>query len=698
MSNLAIATSFLVLCGCAIMYAAILRGRRIRSLVPPELHRRWRIMVTLMLFFLVGYLCMLFVLVKRLTIPIELITGPVFMGGAVFVFIVTNLSGETIARIRAAEEALRTTNESLEGRVLDRTRDLRHAHEFLRTVLDSLNDDVLIIDTLTYKIQDANESFLMRYGLTLAEVIGKTCHEVTHHRSDVCSPPLDSCPLLETIATAEFATAEHMHRDKNGKTIYQEVTTSPIREPDGSIRRIVHVSRDITKRKLAEEQIHTLAYYDVLTGLPNRVLFKELLKRTFEYSRRHNLIFAILFIDLDDFKRINDTLGQGVGDQLLQVIANDLVKTLRSSDYVARSTEGKIKNVVSRQGGDEFIVLLQNLAQSKNAGNAAGRILQEFSKPYELSGQEVFMTASIGISLYPGDGENVENLLKNADTAMYQAKNKGKNNYQFYSREMNVAALELLTLENELHRALERNELQVYYQPKVAFSTRNIIGTEALIRWRHPDRGLISPAQFIPLAESGGLIVPIGEFVLRTACLQNKKWQEDGIKPMSVAVNLSSRQFDQKGLIKIVYNALKDAHLSPQYLELEITESTVMKNPEEAIEIMRELKAMGIRIAIDDFGTGYSSLNSLKQLPVDFLKIDNSFVRNLSSSLSDAAIVRTIIAMAHGLNLQVIAEGVETEQQLAFLEEHGCDFMQGFLFCHPLAVEEVSGILAKGIY
>jgi EAL domain-containing protein (putative c-di-GMP-specific phosphodiesterase class I) len=306
------------------------------------------------------------------------------------------------------------------------------------------------------------------------------------------------------------------------------------------------------------------------------------------------------------------------------------------------------------------------------------------------------MTASIGIALYPDDGTDVDDLLKNAEKAMRHTKSEGKNNYHFYSSSMHSSVLELLTLESDLHKALERDELVLYYQPKVDAATRMVKGMEALIRWKHPDKGLIPPLQFIPLAETSGLIIPIGEFVIRTACGQIKTWQEAGYKQMNIALNVSSRQFDQQDLMEIVKEAIKDAMIPPQCLELEITESIIMRNPEKAIRTLTELKAMGIQIAIDDFGTGYSSLSYLKRLPLDFLKIDQSFVRNLASDPNDQAIVRATIAMAHSLNLKTIAEGVETEEQLSFLQEHGCDEIQGYLFSRPLPAEEIPGILAKG--
>jgi len=407
-------------------------------------------------------------------------------------------------------------------------------------------------------------------------------------------------------------------------------------------------------------------------------------------------MFALIYIGLDNLKRINDTFGYGIGDLLLKAVADRLVISIRKSDYVARLAEGETDAIISRVGGDEFIVLMHDIRQIEDAARTSRRLLKELSAPYDLSGREVFMTVSIGIALYPDDGTDVDDLLRNAEKAMRHTKNEGKNNYHFYSSSMHSSVLELLTLENDLHRAIERNELVLYYQPKVDTATRMVMGMEALIRWKHPDRGLVPPMQFIPMAETSGLILPIGEFVIRTVCKQIKTWQEAGYKPINIAMNVSSHQFEKQNLMEIVQAALQDTLISPQCLELEITESTIMRNPEKIIRILTELKALGIRISIDDFGTGYSSLSYLKRLPLDFLKIDQSFVKGLASDPRDQAIVRTTIVMAHSLSLKTIAEGVETEEQLSFMQKHGCDESQGYLFSRPLPAEEIPGILAKG--
>ena len=445
------------------------------------------------------------------------------------------------------------------------------------------------------------------------------------------------------------------------------------------------------ERKKAEDQIHFLAYYDKLTALPNRFFFKELLEKSIEYVSRYNQTCVIAIIDLDDFKRINDTFGHNIGDEFIKIVCSRLLKILRSSDNVARMFEDRI----ARMGGDEFVVLLQNLNNVLDASHIAKRILDGLSHVYEIGGHEIFITASIGIAAFPGDGKDSDDLIKNADTALNHAKKTGKNKFQFYSKSMNEAALEFLTMETNLRRAIERQELLLYYQPKVDIATRKIIGMEALVRWKTDKEGLISPAKFIPLAEENGLILPIGNFVLQAGCLQNKVWQKAGIKKVGVAINVSGLQFGQKDFVQEVLTILKNTGLDPQYLELEITETTIMKNIEMAVQNLNELKKAGIKVSLDDFGTGYSSLSYLQRMPLDSIKIDISFIRNVAVNPDDAAIVKTIITMAHNLNLKVIAEGVEDEHQLEFLEAHGCDMIQGYFFSPPVPAEKFFDLLIQ---
>jgi len=458
---------------------------------------------------------------------------------------------------------------------------------------------------------------------------------------------------------------------------------------------ISKLQQELKSRKEAENQIRTLAYYDSLTSLPNRTLFRELLERAITYAQANNFIMALLFIDLDYFKRINDTMGHHAGDALLQDVTGRLLKAVRISDYMVRPDANDMTNVLSRLGGDEFILLLYNLSSIEDAGKVANRILADLSMPFTLNGREVFISASIGISLYPNDGMNAEDMLKNADVAMYHAKIKGRNNLQYYAKSMTEAALEALVLEGKLRKAVENNEFELYYQLKYSFSGGAIIGMEALLRWKTADGGVVSPAQFIPLAEETGLIIPIGRWVLIEACRQSKIWYDQYHQPFVMSVNLSSRQFDEKNLIDDVIHALSVSDLSPNSLELEITESSIMQDPEEAIRTLHKLKSMGVQTSIDDFGTGYSSLNYLKRIPLDYLKIDRSFVMNIEKSTSDQAIIKAIVAMAHSLEIKVIAEGVETREQLKFLEQCGCEATQGFLHHRPQPAHEVSKSLSS---
>lgn len=443
------------------------------------------------------------------------------------------------------------------------------------------------------------------------------------------------------------------------------------------------------------EQIHSLAYYDGLTHLPNRQLFKERLGQVLPYAKRYNRLAAVLFLDLDGFKRINDTLGHDLGDRLLHDTGERLVHCLRKTDSLSRISAED--HILSRMGGDEFTLLLPDIGHIQDAAKVAQRILGAFSEPFMLGTQEVYITASLGITICPSDGGEVDILLKNADTAMYHAKRLGGNTYQFYTQSMHAAALERLVLEGSLRKALEKNQFVLYYQPKVEIQTGRIVGLEALIRWQHPDMGLVPPIRFIPLAEESGLIAPIGQWVLRTACAQNKAWQAAGLPPLPVSANLSGRQFKQEALIESIRDVLSETGLPPQYLELELTESIIMENVETIINTLHEFKAIGVTLSVDDFGTGYSSLSYLRRFPLDSLKIDKSFIRDITSNPDEAGIIRAIVTMGHSLKLKVIAEGVETEQQLNFLREQGCDEVQGYLTGKPMPADEVPQCLKKSI-
>jgi diguanylate cyclase (GGDEF)-like protein len=455
---------------------------------------------------------------------------------------------------------------------------------------------------------------------------------------------------------------------------------------------VLGLVRDISERKRSEEQIRRLAYCDSLTGIPNRQAFLETLERELHRSKVGNKKFAVLFMDLDAFKRINDTLGHNVGDHLLKIVSERLRETIRPSDLVAR---GDQSHNLARLGGDEFTILIPDLDRVENALNVAQRVKDAMRRPFLIDGNEIFVTASIGISLFPEDGDDCDSLLKYADTAMYHAKNCGKNNAKLYSSSLTMQIMSHVKLEVGLRKALKNEELYLLYQPQIDVRSSEIVGVEALVRWRHPERGIISPTEFIPLAEETGLIVPIGEWVLRTACIQARQWQKATKRSLRMAVNLSAKQFKDENLAQIVVSALNDTGLDPRLLELELTEGTLMDDARATMATLEQLRAIGVFLSIDDFGTGYSSMNYLKRFDVRALKIDKSFICGLPQDSENAAITRAIIAMAHGLKMIVVAEGVETDEQLLLLEEYGCDLVQGFYLGHPSPQEAITLMLQK---
>jgi diguanylate cyclase (GGDEF)-like protein len=435
------------------------------------------------------------------------------------------------------------------------------------------------------------------------------------------------------------------------------------------------------EKNRADERIEHMASHDSLTGLPNRELFNHLLSSAIDVAQRRQLQFALLFIDLDRFKVINDSLGHEAGDALLVEMANRLRQNLRPSDIVARL------------GGDEFVVILEHSAERGDIEEVARKLLLAVSRPVQLSGHECHATASIGIAMCPAHGADAHSLTKSADTAMYLAKEDGKNNFRFFTKEVKMQSIERLTLENCLRHALERDEFSLHYQPKVDLATGQITGVEALLRWTHSEYGMLPPGQFIPLAEETGLIVPIGRWVLTEACRQNMAWQRRGLRPVSMAVNLSPRQFSDENLLETIDEALAASRMSPALLQIEVTESMMMRNVQRAIKVLDAIQSRGIRIAIDDFGTGYSSMSLMKQFPIDTIKIDRSFVRDLPDDTEDQAIAQAIISMGRALGMTIVAEGVETVEQETFLRAHGCDEMQGFLFSPPVWPDQLAGLL-----
>jgi PAS domain S-box/diguanylate cyclase (GGDEF) domain len=478
---------------------------------------------------------------------------------------------------------------------------------------------------------------------------------------------------------------EIWNRRKNGDTFLEWLSISAIRDDHDTVTHYVAMFTDITAERENELQLQHLAYYDALTDLPNRLLFMDRLRQAVVQAERGRHKLALLFIDLDRFKMVNDLFGHKAGDDLLMEVSSRLRDCIRASDTVARLS------------GDEFTVILPEVSDAPAAAQVAQKIIDRLVIPYHVEGQEIFVTSSIGISLYPNSAHTAEGLTKSADIAMYHAKSLGRNNYQFYRAAVNASTAELFALENSLRRALERDELEIDYQPQVDIETGRVSGMEALLRWRHPEKGLIMPSDFIPVAEETGLIVPIGEWVLRHACAQNVAWQKSGFAPMRMAVNISARQLRLRTLAETVAEILDETGLDADWLELELTETMMMRSTEDIIGILRQLKSIGVFLSIDDFGTGYSSLSYLKRFPVDTIKIDRSFIQGVDSDFDNAAISKAIIALAHSLRLKVIAEGVETEKQLSFLREHQCCDAQGYYFSRPMPATAITELLQKGL-
>jgi diguanylate cyclase (GGDEF)-like protein len=477
------------------------------------------------------------------------------------------------------------------------------------------------------------------------------------------------------------------------RTLHAELATvlDEVGEPVG----LTGTIQDITERKHAEEQIRLLAYYDALTGLPNRRFFLQQLEQALVFANRNDRMLAVLFLDLDRFKLVNDTLGHGVGDRLLQDVADRLLRCVRRSDCLARAEEAGPPSLVSRLGGDEFTIMLSDIDHFQDVAKVARRILEAVSLPYALEGQEVFISTSIGISLYPFDASTANDLIRNADGAMYQAKEQGRNGYQIYDESMNAKALERIILESQLHKALKEEEFTIFYQPQVSSRTGRVVGVEALVRWKSRELGMVEPGRFLPLAEEVGLVIQIDQWVMMNACRQHKAWLDAGLPPVTLALNISGQHFQRSELLETVTAAITESGLDPGLLELELTEGVLMAHTEKTVKTLKALKEMGVRLAIDDFGTGFSSLSYLKRFPLDVLKIDRTFINDITDDPDDAAITLATIEMAHTLKLQVIAEGVETKAQLDFLMKNGCDVYQGYLFSRPVPPDAIPDMLKE---
>lgn len=561
----------------------------------------------------------------------------------------------------------------------------------MRSILENVADGIIIHDANGI-IESLNPAAENIFGCTNHDIVGSA---ITH----LISPDDTSLYTQHLANLAESNTHNYINSPpiellglrKSGSTFYMDVSVSEMLLNDESL--YISLIRDISERKRAQDQIHHLAFYDSLTGLPNRQLFHNKINGALIHAREHNKQLATLFLDLDRFKKINDSLGHSAGDTLLKEVADRLCKCVRESDTVMHDSEPGLE--LARLGGDEFTLLLVNLDTIDDAAVIAKRIIRALNTPFLLTGREVVVTPSIGISVFPADGEDVDTLLKHADTAMYNAKEAGRNNFKFYVDSMNVRSLETLSLENDLRNAIERDEFELHYQPQIDLTTNHIIGLEALLRWNHHSLGSIPPDHFIPLAEDLGLMLPIGEWVLNTACSQKHIWDEMGFQQLRMAVNVSSQQFSDGQLAETIKRAIVRNNITPDKLDVELTESIIMQDAESAIAALREIKAMGVEISVDDFGTGYSSLSYLHRFPLDTLKIDRSFVNDIETDSYERAITRTIITMAHNLHLNVIAEGVETDAQLSLLKSYGCDQLQGYLFSKPLHAEGITALLRE---
>ena len=575
---------------------------------------------------------------------------------------------------RATE--LSQSNALLEQLHIQNSKQVERRRENLEVIVNNAND-AIIGRTFNGTILSWNAAAERMFGYTATEALGRPATFIL--------PPGEQSHLVrntEKVLNGEVVPPYESRRvTRDGRVIDVLVRMVPVRDPSGKIGSISTMLHDISELKKALEELNHLAQHDTLTGLPNRNLFRERLEGAMARARRHNRMLALLFLDLDRFKEINDTLGHAAGDAVLQAVAKLLKNSLRETDTVARL------------GGDEFTLILEDLAHLDQAKAAAEKILQMFSAPLVIEEREFYVTPSIGITLYPGSGEDIDTLLQTADVAMYHAKEEGRNTYEFYTPELSALTVEHLDMENLLRHALERHELLLHNQPKLAVKSGRITGVEALLRWNSKVLGSVPPGRFIPLAEKTGLIVPIGEWVLRTACAQSRAWRDQGLPPLLVSVNLSPRQFRQKDVVEMVARALRDTGLDPRLLELEITETMIMRHPDKAIAILQALHRLGVQLSVDDFGTGYSSLSYLKRFPVQKLKIDQSFMRDITANGDDVGIVTAVIAMAKSLALNVIAEGVETREQLAYLEKLGCEEYQGYYFSRPVPADEFARLL-----
>ncbi|WP_435626238.1 EAL domain-containing protein [Candidatus Ferrigenium straubiae] len=580
-----------------------------------------------------------------------------------------------IRRMELDSRKLKVANSKL-GRTIGELEKAGEQLQLAAQVFENSRDAITITDSRGVIIA-VNEAFTAITGYAAAEILGKNPKILQSGRHDAEYYRV----MWAAIRENGYWQGEIWNKRKNGEIYPEWLKITAVKNRSQHTTNYIAVFSDITDDVRAAERIQRLAYYDTLTDLPNRALLSDRLDLAIAHAKRAGFKCAVLFLDMDRFKNINDALGHSIGDQLLQSVAMRLKECVREVDTVAR------------MGGDEFVVILDSMAETDSIMPVAKKILYSLSQPYEVEGHSIRATPSIGISVYPDDGTDHESLIMSADSAMYHAKENGRNDFRFFTPDMKTRVEEKLFIESDLRKGLELDQFVLHYQPQVDIKTGHIVGAEALVRWNHPVAGLISPAKFIPIAEESGLIIPLGEWILNEACRQNLAWQNAGLPPVSIAINLSAVQFRQQNLCRLINDTLNNTGLAPHYLELELTEGLVMSNTESAVATLNCFKEMGVRISIDDFGTGYSSLSYLKHFPIDYLKIDQSFVRDITTNPDDAAITTAIINMAQGLNLRTIAEGVETAEQLTFLRLHSCDVVQGYYFSKPVPAAEFAEIL-----
>lgn len=609
------------------------------------------------------------------------------------------IAGVLLSLLAAAYvQTLSSRSRRIHNLVEQRTAELRHANERLtadvagrkraenglqlrQRAIDASANAIIITSALApkYPIEYVNPAFERITGYAADDVVGRSC-------SMLWGDDIDQPEIQEIRAAVREVREGHVimrNYGKDGRLFWSDVYLAPVRDESGEVNHYVVAMYDITATKRYQAELEFQANRDTVTGLANRSLLQDRLQQTCAYAERYGYSAWVLFINLDRFKFVNDTLGHRAGDLLLKAVADRLREAVRDTDTVARLS------------ADEFVLVLSERAEENLSPAAVQRIMDSIARPIVIEGYEFVIGSSCGVAVCPTDGSNADALIKNAGLAMYRVKETGRNNFQFYAPSMNEQAMERLRIEGDLRNALDRDEFLLHYQPQIDLDSGCVLGVEALIRWQHPQIGMVSPARFIGLAEETGLIVPIGAWVLRTACRQSVEWQCAGIGEVRVAVNLSARQFYERDLVASIGAVLKETGIAPHLLELELTESMMMSDVEHAVAILHDLKGLGVHLSIDDFGTGYSSLAYLKRFPIDLLKIDQSFVRDITVDPDDAAIVRSVISLAHSLRLKVIAEGVETEEQLGYLRQHGCDYMQGYYFSRPLGVGDCVQYLLK---